>query len=249
MKPDNLIRIAMWSGPRNISTAMLRAWENRPDTVVVDEPLYGPYLATTGKQHAAYEAIRLVQGNDWRPIVKALTEAVPAEATAQTQIYYQKHMSHHLTDDIELEFVDHLRNGFLLRHPNDVLASYLRKHHRATPEDLGFPQQVKLFNWIKQRSGKTPPILESKDILMDPAGMLKKLCVALDVPFDAAMLSWPKGYRDSDGIWAEHWYNRVIESTGFSEYQPKENKLSQEEQRIADECLPYFETLLEHKID
>ena len=249
MKPDNLIRIAMWSGPRNISTAMLRAWENRPDTVVVDEPLYGPYLATTGKKHAAYEAIRQVQGNDWRPIVKELTEAVPSEATAQTKIYYQKHMSHHLTDDIELGFVNHLRNGFLLRHPNDVLASYLRKHHRATPKDLGFPQQVKLFNWIKQRSGKTPPIVESKDILMDPKGMLKKLCAALDVPFDTAMLSWPKGYRDSDGIWAEHWYNRVIESTGFSEYKPKENKLSQEEQRIADKCLPYFETLLEHKID
>lgn len=248
MKADNLIRIAMWSGPRNISTAMMRAWENRPDTVVVDEPLYGPYLATTGKKHAAYEEIRLVQGNDWRPIVKVLTEETPEDATESTEIYYQKHMSHHLTDDVELDFVDQLRNGFLIRHPNDVLASYLRKHHRATPEDLGFPQQVKLFNRIKQRTGKTPPILESKDILMDPSGMLKKLCDALDVPFDSAMLSWPRGYRESDGIWAEHWYNRVIESTGFSEYKAKENKLNKDEQRIADDCIPYFETLIEHKI-
>lgn len=248
MENSGLIRIAMWSGPRNISTAMMRAWENRADTVVVDEPLYGPYLATTGKQHAAYEEIRLVQGNDWRPIVKELTQGIPDEANESTQIYYQKHMSHHITDDVELDFVDHLRHGFLIRHPNDVLASYLRKHHRATPEDLGFPQQVKLFNRIKQRTGATPPILESKDIQMNPQGMLKKLCTALDVPFDPAMLSWPKGYRDSDGIWAEHWYNQVIESTRFSEYQPKENKLSEEEQCIADQCLPYFETLLEHKI-
>ena len=141
-----------------------------------------------------------------------------------------------------------MRNGFLIRHPNDVLSSYLRKHHRATPEDLGYPQQVKLFDWIKKRTGITPPILESKDILMDPALILKKLCKALDVPFDNAMLTWPKGYRDSDGVWAEHWYNQVIKSTGFSAYQPKENKLSKQEQRIADACLPYYETLLAHKI-
>lgn len=245
----DLIRIALWSGPRNISTAMMRSWENRTDTVVVDEPLYGPYLATTGKKHAAYEEIRLVQGNDWRPIVSDLIHSKPEDATDKTKIYYQKHMSHHLTDDIDLDFVNHLRNGFLIRHPNDVLSSYLRKHHRATPEDLGYPQQVKLFNWIKQRTGKTPPILESKDIQINPEGMLKKLCAALDVPFDTAMLTWPKGYRDSDGIWAEHWYNRVIESTGFSAYQVKENKLTNEEQQIADQCLPYFETLLAHKID
>lgn len=244
-----IVRIAMWSGPRNISTAMMRSWENRSDTVVVDEPLYGPYLATTGKKHAMYKEIIKHQGDDWRPIVQHLTQELPAYSTTATQIYYQKHMSHHLTDDIELDFIDQLRNAFLIRHPNDVLSSYLRKHHRATPEDLGFPQQVKLFNRIKQRTGITPPILESKDILMNPEGLLKKLCAALDVPFDPTMLSWPKGYRDSDGIWAKHWYNRVIESTGFSEYNPKENKLSRDEQRIANKCLPYFETLLAHKIN
>ena len=245
---NELIRIAMWSGPRNISTAMMRSWENRQDTVVVDEPLYGPYLFQTDKKHAAYDDIMQVQGIDWQPIVKALTETPPEGADSQTKVFYQKHMRHHLTPDIELDFVDQLRNGFLIRHPNDVLSSYLRKHHRATPEDLGYPQQVKLFDWIKERTGTTPPILESKDILMNPEVMLKKLCSALEVPFDSAMLAWPKGYRDSDGLWAEHWYNRVIESTGFSDYIPKENKLSKEEQRIADACLPYFEILMEYKI-
>lgn len=276
---DGIIRIAMWSGPRNISTAMMRSWENRADTVVVDEPLYGPYLATTGKRHAMYEEIIKHQGSDWRPIVKGLIENMPmlsevsaplndiafglnsSQKTFETHaakqhqsqqttpsIFYQKHMSHHLTDDIELAFVDQLRNAFLLRHPNDVLSSYLRKHPRATPEDLGFPQQVKLFNRIVERTGQIPPILESKDILMAPETMLTKLCNALDVNFDEAMLSWPKGYRDSDGIWAEHWYNRVIESTGFGEYTPKENRLNNEEQRIADQCLPFYEKLLEHKL-
>ncbi len=245
---QEITRIAMWSGPRNISTAMMRAWENRQDTMVVDEPLYGPYLHKTGKKHAAYEEIMQVQGTDWRPIVNELTVKTPPTNNPMNTIFYQKHMSHHLTDDIELDFVDQLRNGFLIRHPNDVLSSYLRKHHRATPEDLGYPQQVKLFNRIKERTGTTPPILESKDILMNPTLMLKKLCKTLNVPFNQAMLTWPKGYRDSDGIWAEHWYNRVIESTGFAAYQPKENKLSQQEQKVAHSCLPYFETLLEHKI-
>jgi hypothetical protein len=239
-----MIRIAMWSGPRNISTAMMRAWENRADTVVVDEPLYGPYLATTGKKHAMYEQIIDHQGADWRPIVDALLHDEPRQVT----IYYQKHMSHHLTDDIDLSFTDQLRNAFLIRHPNDVLASYLRKHPRATPADLGYPQQVKLFDRIRQLSGHTPPVMASKDILTNPEGMLKRLCAALEVPFDDAMLSWPKGYRDSDGIWAEHWYNRVIDSTGFSTYSPKPNNLTADEQAIADECLPFYEHLARHRM-
>ena len=238
----------MWSGPRNISTAMLRAWENRSDTVVVDEPLYGPYLARTGKKHADHELVIQAQGSQWQPIVKALTEDTPIYADSQTTIFYQKHMSHHLTPDIELDFVNHLLNGFLIRHPNDVLASYLRKHHQASPEDLGFPQQVKLFKWIKQRTGITPPILESKDVLTNPEGMLRKLCNAFKIPFSDSMLRWPKGYRNSDGVWAKHWYNRVIDSTGFANYQPKENKLSKQQQRIANECLPYFEELRPYKI-
>ncbi len=239
-----MIRIAMWSGPRNISTAMMRSWENRSDTQVVDEPLYGPYLFTTQKRHAAYQEIMQTQGTQWQPIVKTLTDGPVDGAT----ICYQKHMSHHLTPDIALDFIENLINGFLIRHPNDVLSSYLRKHPHATPEDLGYPQQVKLFNWIKERTGSTPPIFEATDILIDPKGMLSKMCQAFGVAFDPAMLSWPKGYRNSDGIWAEHWYNRVIESTGFAEYQTKENNLSQAEQSIANQCLPYYEALAAHKI-
>ena len=238
-----MIRIAMWSGPRNISTAMMRAWENRKDTEVVDEPLYGPYLATTGKKHAMYDEIITHQGADWRPIVEGLLHDEPAPVS----IYYQKHMSHHLTDDVDLSFTDQLRNAFLIRHPNDVLASYLRKHPRATPADLGYPQQVALFNRIREQTGQVPPVMASKDILLNPQSMLIRLCEALGVPFDEAMLSWPTGYRDSDGIWAEHWYNRVIESTGFAEYRPKPNRLSREEQAIADACLPYYEVLAAYK--
>ena len=239
-----MIRIAMWSGPRNISTAMMRSWENRKDTVVVDEPLYGPYLATTGKKHAAWEETIAGQGADWRPVVKALSE----DEFECAEIYYQKHMSHHLLPEIELGFMANMRHAFLIRHPNDVLSSYLRKHPRATPEDLGYPQQVKLFDWVKAQTGVVAPVMESKDVLMNPQGMMTQLCDLLGVPFDESMLSWPKGYRDSDGVWASHWYNRVIESTGFSEYKPKENKLTAEEQSVADACLPYYEQLVKHKV-
>ncbi|WP_154222216.1 HAD family hydrolase [Marinicella rhabdoformis] len=239
-----MIRIAMWSGPRNISTAMMRSWENRKDTVVVDEPFYGPYLATTGKKHAAWKEIIADQGADWQPVAKSLSE----EEFEGVGIYYQKHMSHHLMPEIELDFLAGMRHAFLIRHPNDVLSSYLRKHPRATPEDLGYPQQVKLFNWIKNNMGVVAPVMESKDILMQPEVMMKKLCGLLGVPFDNNMLAWPKGYRDSDGVWASHWYNRVIESTGFSEYKPKENTLTAEEQAIADACLPFYEQLAAYKV-
>lgn len=238
-----MIRVAMWSGPRNISTAMMRSWENRADTVVVDEPLYGPYLAATGKKHPMWQETIEDQGDDYAVVIDGLCHEVKT-----ADIYYQKHMTHHILPEMEVSFVGAFRNAFLLRHPNDVLSSYLRKHPRATPEDLGFPQQLKLFQWLKDKQGITAPVMEAKDILINPEEMMQKLCQLLDVPFDHAMLSWPKGYRDSDGVWAPHWYNRVIESTGFSSYKPKENRLTDEEQAIADQCLPYYQAMAEFKV-
>lgn len=233
----------MWSGPRNISTAMMRSWENRTDTVVVDEPLYGPYLAATGKKHPMWQETIDAQGDDYAAVIDGLCHE---EKTVD--IHYQKHMTHHILPNMDVAFVGAFRNAFLLRHPNDVLSSYLRKHPRATPEDLGFPQQLKLFQWLQKEQSITAPVMEAKDILINPEGMMKKLCQFLDVPFDVGMLSWPKGYRDSDGVWAPHWYNRVIESTGFSKYVPKENQLTQEEQRVADACLPYYEQMAAYKV-
>jgi len=236
------MKIAMWSGPRNISTAMMRSWENRSDTMVVDEPLYGPYLHHSGKEHPGYAEVIASQGQDWQPIIEHLTAELPASCA----IYYQKHMSHHLLDEMPLDWVLELNNVFLIRDPKEVLASYVRKNPEVSPVDLGFPQQHKLFEFVTSETGKTPVVIDSRDVLADPEGQLKKLCQNLGVGFEENMLSWPKGYRDSDGVWAKHWYNRVIESTGFAPYRPKDIQLSAEQQRIVDACQPHYTFLKAH---
>ncbi len=237
MKPT---RIAMWSGPRNISTAMMRSWENREDTIVIDEPLYGPYLSETKKQHPMFSEIIKGQGKDEEPIINELTSS---ELPRNKSIYYQKHMCHHILEGMDISWVMQLENVFLIRDPRYVLSSYLRKHDNPTPEDLGYPQQFKLFNFVKQQCGYTPVVMDSKDILLDPEGMLGLLCKELNVKFDSNMMLWPKGYRKSDGVWASHWYNRVIESTGFSPYQPKNLNLNEKEQALAEKCMPYYLSL------
>lgn len=233
----------MWSGPRNISTAMMRAWENRKDTVVVDEPFYGPYLANTGKKHPLWQETIAAQGSSYEAVIDTL-----CHREQSAEVFYQKHMTHHILPDMDVTFIQHFRNAFLLRHPGEVLPSYLEKEPQATPEDLGFPQQVALFQYLKEALGIIAPVVATSDVLKAPEKVLKGLCGALQVPFDAAMLNWPKGYRDSDGVWAPHWYNRVIESTGFAPYVPKEKRLSRAEQAIVDQCMPYYEIMAANKL-
>lgn len=238
-----LKRIAMWSGPRNISTAMMRSWENRSDTVVVDEPLYGPYLFHTKKHHPMFEEIIKQQGADEKAIINHLTkDSIPTGK----QIYYQKHMCHHILEDYDIDWITSLTNIFLIRDPRYVLASYVKKHELPTPEDLGYPQQLRLFNHIKEYTGKTPLVIDSKSVLKDPQTMLKHICDNCNIPFDVNMLSWKKGYRNTDGIWAPHWYNRVIESTGFSKYQEKNISLSKAQEPVVNNCQAYYLELFKY---
>ncbi len=235
-----LKRIAMWSGPRNISTAMMRSWENRSDTIVVDEPLYGPYLYHTQKQHPMFKEIIKQQGQNEENIIKHLTQDSLPQGK---NLYYQKHMCHHILEDYDINWITSLTNIFLIRDPRYVLASYLKKHRLPTPEDLGYPQQLRLYNHIKKHTGVTPLVLDSKSILKDPQSMLQLICDFCSISFDENMLSWKEGYRDSDGIWAPHWYNRVIESTEFSKYQEKNICLSKAQEKIVNDCQPYYSEL------
>ena len=242
----SLTRIAMWSGPRNISTAMMRAWENRADTVVIDEPFYGPFLAQSGENHPMKEAVIKHQGREYAPVLDTLL-APQADAI---DIFYQKHMAHHMLD---MAFVnDYLikpfRHAFLIRDPKDVVRSYVRKYPHITPEALGYDRQRIIFDLVKQHTGQAPPVVESVDVLNQPTRTLQKLCAALHVPFDKAMLQWPTGYRDSDGIWASHWYNRVIESTGFKPYRKKDTPLTKREAEVAAACQADYEFLKECKL-
>ncbi len=241
-RTDATVRIAMWSGPRNISTALMRAWENRPDTAVWDEPFYAYYLARTGLDHPMRDEIVANYPNDWQTIAERCTGPAPGSAA----VFYQKHMTHHLLEEVGRDWFDGLRHGFLIRPPEEVLASYAAKRETVTAADLGFQQQVDLFNAIADRQGTAPPVFDARDILADPAGALAGMCSAFEVPFMAEMLSWPAGRRDSDGIWAAHWYGAVESSTGWQPYRPPSSPLPADLARIADACRPAYEALRVH---
>lgn len=210
-------RIAMWSGPRNLSTALLRSWGNREDTTVTDEPLYAHYLDTTGIDHPARAEILATSDHDWRRVTAWLTGPVPGGHT----VWYQKHMTHHVTDDVDLGWLDGLRNCFLIRSPAEVIASYAQVRHDPTLDDLGLPQQWRLFAHVAD-GGTVPPVIDAADLLRDPPTVLRAVCDATGVAFSDRMLSWPPGRRPTDGVWADHWYAAVERSTGFAPYVPRE---------------------------
>jgi hypothetical protein len=233
-----VVRLAMWSGPRNISTAMMRSWENRPDSMVVDEPLYAHYLAVTGLDHPGREEVMASGDTDWRRVVAELLGPVPSGV----DVFYQKHMTHHLTDDIDRSWIGSLANVLLIRDPAEVVASYLRSRATVTADDIGLPQQVRLYDEL-QAAGSAPLVIESSDFLRDPAGYLRALCAHVGVPFTDAMLSWPTGPRDSDGVWGRHWYGSVWRSTGFAPYEARKPLLSPAGAVVADRCRPLYERL------
>ena len=235
----------MWSGPRNISTAMMRSFENRPDCAVVDEPFYAAYLAGTGLVHPMLEAVLASQPQDWRTVADSLT----GEAPRQRPVFYQKHMTHHMLPDFGLDWSESCVNAFLIRDPARVLASYVQKRAEVTLEDIGVVRQRELFDREADRLGRAPVVVEGADVLADPARTLASLCEALGVSFRPEMLTWPPGRRDSDGVWAPAWYQAVEASTGFAApEQAAAQALSPDLQRIADQARPHYEALARWKI-
>ena len=204
------LRVAMWSGPRNISTAMMRAWENRGDCAVSDEPLYAHYLAHTGLDHPARDEVIADGETDWRKVVDALLGPAPGGAP----VWYQKHMTHHLLPHMGRDWIAGLRNVLLIRDPRQVVASYVKSRAEVTAQDIGLPQQVALYAELSAR-GQPPPVIDAGDFLRAPESHLRALCDWLGIGFTPRMLAWPAGPRDSDGIWAPHWYAQVWQSTGF----------------------------------
>ncbi len=237
-------RIAMWSGPRNISTAMLRAWENRVDTWVVDEPLYAHYLTQVTVNHPGVDEVIAHHETDWQSVVRQLTGPVP-EGRA---IYYQKHMAHHWLPHLRGEWVLQLTNAFLIRHPAEMLTSLAAKMGLPLLRDTGLPQQVEIFETVRSATGRTPPVLDTEDVLRDPRGVLSRFCGALRIPFSERMLSWPPGRRPTDGVWARHWYDAVEKSTGFEAYAPRPRTVTPELAPLLQECLPLYEALRAHRL-
>jgi len=232
------VRVAMWSGPRNISTAMMRSFGARADTLVVDEPLYAHYLAVTGLDHPGREEILASQPTDWREAAAALTGPVPAGV----DVFYQKHMTHHLLPDIGRDWLAGLTHAYLIRDPAYVVASYAKVRGTPTLDDVGFSAQIEIF----RRYGG--PVVDTADVLRDPATVLAKLCEALGIGFDPAMLRWEPGRRDTDGVWAPHWYAAVEASTGFAPYDPRPPEVPERLRGLVEEARPFYEEMAARRI-
>jgi hypothetical protein len=237
-------RIAMWSGPRNISTALLRSWGNRPDTFVCDEPLYAHYLLKTGIAHPGADEVIRSQENDWRKVVAWLTEYVPDGKT----IFYQKHMTHHLLPEIDRGWLDRVTNAFLIREPREVVTSFVRIAGTPRLEDTGYPQQLEIFNLVRRRTGRAPVVIDSRDVLQDPPRLLRLLCASLDVDFTEAMLSWPPGPRDTDGVWAKYWYDAVLQSTSFQPYRSKNEPVPPHLAGLLEQAEEIYRQLHQHRL-
>lgn len=240
------VRIAMWSGPRNISTAMMRSFENRPDAAVIDEPFYAVYLKETGADHPMREDVLAAQPIDWKDVVDGLLGPTPDGRP----VFYQKHMTHHMLPHIGREWIARVRNAFLIRAPEDVLLSYTEVRGAATLQDIGVPQQRELFEREADRLGRAPPVVDAFDVLGDPRGVLSALCSALGIPFSERMLKWPAGRRDSDGVWAPAWYASVEKSTGFSapRAQARFDDLGDDLKPVAEAARRDYELLARHRL-
>ncbi len=237
------IRIAMWSGPRNISTAMMRSFASRDDCAVTDEPFYGAYLKQSGDPHPMATEVIADMDCDWQSVVDAMCGAIP-EGKA---VWYQKHMPHHMIDGTDImDFPDHT-HAFLIRDPRLVAASYAAKNELTEARFLGYAQLVDYHKRISDHLGRAAPVADSNAILSDPEHQISSLCAALGLSWQPAMLSWQKGPHRSDGIWASHWYNAVLDSTGFGAPTPFTD-LPAAAQRIADECRSDYEYLLEYAV-
>lgn len=222
----------------------MRSWENRPDTHVIDEPFYASYLFRTGLQHPGREQVLASQSHDWRRVVEQLDRLRQQDCP----VFYQKHMTHHIDASMSLRWIRQLRNCFLIRNPLSMLLSLRRVLPEAQLDDTGLPQQLRLFETVLADCDDAPLVIDSDDLLRDPRAMLTLLCARLGVSFDEAMLSWPAGPRDSDGVWAPFWYDTVLRSTGFAAARPIPAQVPAELRSLLQQCQPIYDRLAGFKL-
>lgn len=236
--------IAMWSGPRNLSTAMMRAFENRKDTEVLDEPFYAHYLSVTKLKHPGRDLVLDAQSTDWNEVVTKCRNMT----TQEKPVWYQKHMAQHNLEGFDISWVRDVQNCLLIRNPKDVIASYGKKFPIIDERLLGYVQQAEVIDFLEKENSITPPIIDADDILKNPESMLSKLCEILDIEFYPSMLSWRQGPRDSDGVWAPFWYEGVYDSTGFKPYVERKTILDDSFNKIYDNCKGYYDSFYEKRI-
>tara|TARA_Y100001970_G_scaffold197305_1_gene240012 strand:- start:1550 stop:2260 length:711 start_codon:yes stop_codon:yes gene_type:complete len=234
--------VSCWSGPRNISTALMRSWSSRKDTFVTDEPFYAYYLKETKLKHPLYKEIIDKYSSNYDEVVNYLINRIPKNK----KIWYQKHMAHHIFDFNNIEWVNNCENCILLRHPKEVISSYSKKNKLNTVEELGYPQQYEIVKYLK-KINKSYVIIDSSELLKNPEKVLSNWCIKINIKFDKSMLRWKKGNYESDGIWWKSWYDNVIKTTGFKEYEKKDINIENKYDSIYNESMKYYTYLKENK--
>jgi len=237
------MKLAVWSGPRNLSTALMYCFGSRPDFAAIDEPFYAAYLAKTGIKHPMQTEILASQSTDAKDVGLALLDSIPNDKDH----FYQKHMTHHFLEGFPMKWMDGCEHVFLIRHPARVLNSYRIKREKPTLADIGFVQQLDLFERVRAL-GKVPIVIDASDIRAKPEKMIERLCDTVGIPFDPSMLNWPKGPKPFDGAWADHWYNAVHESTGFSSNEAAIPDVGQDYSEILQAAMKIYQTLAAHKL-
>ena len=238
------MRIAMWSGPRNLSTAMMYSFGARDDCAVWDEPFYAAYLAQTGLDHPMRNEILAAGDIDAASVSDRCLGDIPDGKS----VFYQKHMTHHIVPEFDRQWINNVTSIFLIRDPAKVIASYNAKRENPTLDDIGFKQQAEIFDQITAATGTYPAVIDSAEILANPKAALQSLCTAIGLEFQESMLHWPKGGHKGDGVWASHWYKSVWESTGFSTPAATASRLSATGSALYDEALPYYQHLSKYRI-
>lgn len=232
------MRIACWSGPRNISTALMRSWSSRNDSFVSDEPFYAYYLREQQLKHPMYKEIIEYYPNTYDKVVTNLMSEIPNNK----KYWYQKHMAHHLIDLNNIDWIKNFENCFLIRHPREVISSYVKKNTLNHLDELGYPQQYKIMRYL-DNIGKKFIVIDSNILLDNPEKILSQWCRSINVEFDISMLKWKKGNHPQDGIWSKHWYDNVIKTTHFQKFYKKNNELDKKYLSIYDEALDYYNKL------
>lgn len=233
--------VCLWSGPRNVSTALMYSFAERPDTRVVDEPLYGHFLRTTGADHPGRDEVMAVVNCDGQQVMNELL----TESVDDPEVLFMKQMAHHLVH-MDEAFLQRTRNIFLVRDPREMLPSLTIQLPDAQLDDTGLKMQWQLFRTLEEQ-GQSPAIVDSRELLLDPSGVLRQLCDNLEIEYTDKMLSWPAGPREEDGAWAPYWYHAVHKSTGFSRYVPK-TEFPLHLQPLLEECSPWYDKLYRRAI-
>lgn len=230
------LRVNVWSGPRNVSTALMYSFAQRPDTQVVDEPLYAHYLRVTGIEHPGRDEVLAAQDADGERVVR---ELILAEH--RRPVVFFKQMAHHLVE-LDRGFLLQCANVLLIRDPAEVLTSLVRQLPQPRLADLGLALQLEVVDALSA-AGQEPPVLDAKELLLDPEGVLRRLCERLGIAFSPRMLSWPAGPRPEDGVWAKYWYQGLHRSTGFAPYRPKDEPPPAHVLPVLEEARPFYDAL------